>query len=204
MNKIMREYYGRVASLIGDLDGDLSFLGRCRDFMKQVPQIEDQTPTFIIAGMPNVGKSSLLSRVTTATPRIAPYPFTTQSIYIGYLDRNGKRIQIIDTPGILDRPMSDRNTMEMNAILALRHIDSTIIFLFDKSRESIYDAESQEKLFEEIKANMKKEMIRVQAKVDISDNKTEEYVISASTGDGVDELVEYLLTHSPGVKYAAR
>lgn len=204
MNKIMREYYGRVASLIGDLDSNLSFLGRCRDFMKQVPQIEDEIPTFIIAGMPNVGKSSLLSRITTATPRIAPYPFTTQSVYIGYLERNGHRIQIIDTPGILDRPMSDRNTMEMNAILALRHIDSTIIFLFDKSRESIYNLESQEKLFDEIKANMKKEMIRVQAKLDISDSKTEEYAISASTGDGLNELVDYMFAHSPGVKNAAR
>jgi nucleolar GTP-binding protein len=203
MNKIMREYYGRVASLIGDLDSDLSFLGRCRDFMKQVPEIEQNDPTFIIAGMPNVGKSSLLSRITTATPRIAPYPFTTQSIYIGYMERNGRRIQVIDTPGILDRPMSDRNAMELNAVLALRHIDSIIVFLFDHSLESIYDSESQERLFKEIEATMNKKMIRVQSKLDLSEGKKEKYAISAATGAGVDELVDYMLELVSGVSDAA-
>jgi nucleolar GTP-binding protein len=203
MNKLMREYYGRVASLIGDLDTDLSFLGRCRDFMKQVPQIEQDDPTFIIAGMPNVGKSSFLSRITTATPRIAAYPFTTQSIYIGYLDRDGRRIQVIDTPGILDRPMADRNTMELNAILALKHIDSIIIFLFDHSMESIYEPEAQERLFNEIQETMKKKMIRVQSKFDISDDKKETFAISAATGTGIDELVNYMLELVKGGSNAA-
>jgi nucleolar GTP-binding protein len=203
MNKLMREYYGRVASLIGDLDSDLSFLGRCRDFMKKVPEIEQNDPTFIIAGMPNVGKSSFLSSITTATPRIAAYPFTTQSIYIGYLDRNGIRIQIIDTPGILDRPMSDRNTMELNAILALRHIDSIIIFLFDHSVESIYDSESQERLYTEIESTMNKKMIRVQSKLDLSEEKKEKYAISATTKAGIDELVNHMLELVSGVSNAA-
>jgi nucleolar GTP-binding protein len=204
MNKLMREYYGRVSSLIGDLDSDLSFLGRCRDFMKLVPEIEQKDPTFIISGMPNVGKSSFLSKITTATPRIASYPFTTQSIYIGYMERNGIRIQVIDTPGILDRPMPDRNTMELNAILALRHIDSIIIFLFDHSLESIYDTESQERLFNEIEKTMNKKMIRVQSKLDLSDGKKEKYAISATTGEGIDELVTYMLGLVSGVSDAAR
>ncbi len=203
MNDRMREFYGRVASLIGDLSKDLVFLSKCRDGMRAVPQIEENTPTFIIAGMPNVGKSSLLGKITTSKPKIAPYPFTTQSIFIGFLHRDGERLQFIDTPGILDRPMADRNEMELNSILALRHIDCTIFYLFDFSETSLYDREAQESLFSEIERNMKKKMVRVQSKIDLSKEKIEEVAVSASTGEGLDSLVDLAMRISRSMSHAA-
>ena len=191
MNARMREYYGRVASLIGDLSDDLNFLSQCRDYMRKVPQIED-TKTFIIAGMPNVGKSSFLSKVTNASPKVAPYPFTTQSIFIGNLNHMGNRIQLIDTPGILDRPMDKRNKMETNAILALRHIESTVLFFMDLSRDALYTKEEQDDLFNEIRSTINSRITRVQTKIDISEKKEEKYAISTETGEGIEDLLNYI------------
>lgn len=190
LNKRMRGYYGRVSSLIDDLKGDLLFLGSCRDFMRKVPELDMEIPTFLITGMPNVGKSSLLTKLSTASPRIATYPFTTQSIFIAYTNIGPYRIQLIDTPGLLDRPMKDRNEIEMNAILALRDINSTIVFIFDLSRESLYPVESQESLFQEIRRMFSKKMIRIQSKIDISDERKESICVSAETGEGINSLLE--------------
>ena len=50
---------------------------------------------------------------------VQPYAFTTKSLYVGHTDYKYLRWQIIDTPGILDHPLEDRNTIEMQAITAL-------------------------------------------------------------------------------------
>ncbi len=45
--------------------------------------------------------------------RPQPYAFTTKSLYVGHMDYKYLRWQVIDTPGILDRPLEERNTIEM-------------------------------------------------------------------------------------------
>lgn len=188
LTAMMREYYGRYSSIVNSIDADLKFLSRCRDWIRQIPDIDPEMPTFIIAGMPNVGKSSLLSKLTGNIPKVAPYPFTTQSISIGYMLLGNTKIQIIDTPGILDRPMDERNEMEMKSILSLRDIKGTIIFLFDPSGHSSYTMEQQENLFNEIKSRMRPVMIRVQTKSDLTDERTESIAISTETMEGFDLL----------------
>jgi len=44
---------------------------------------------------------------------VQPYAFTTKSLFVGHTDYKYLRWQVIDTPGILDRPLEDRNTIEM-------------------------------------------------------------------------------------------
>ena len=44
---------------------------------------------------------------------VQPYAFTTKSLFVGHLDHKYLRWQVIDTPGILDRPLEERNTIEM-------------------------------------------------------------------------------------------
>ena len=44
---------------------------------------------------------------------VQPYAFTTKSLYVGHMDYRYLRWQVIDTPGILDRPLEERNTIEM-------------------------------------------------------------------------------------------
>jgi ribosome-interacting GTPase 1 len=55
---------------------------------------------YTIIGAPNVGKSRLLTRLTRATPEVAPYPFTTREPHAGMMQWEDVRMQLIDTPPI--------------------------------------------------------------------------------------------------------
>ena len=51
--------------------------------------------------------------ITRADVDVQPYAFTTKSLFVGHTDYKYLRWQVIDTPGILDRPLEERNTIEM-------------------------------------------------------------------------------------------
>jgi ribosome-interacting GTPase 1 len=55
---------------------------------------------YVIVGAPNAGKSRLLTRLTRATPEVAPYPFTTREPHAGMMDWEDVRVQLIDLPPI--------------------------------------------------------------------------------------------------------
>src|SRR6266852_4999957 len=55
---------------------------------------------YVILGAPNAGKSRLLTRLTRATPEVAPYPFTTREPHAGMMDWEDVRVQLIDLPPI--------------------------------------------------------------------------------------------------------
>src|SRR4029077_2127537 len=54
----------------------------------------------ILLGGPNGGKSRLLTRLTRATPEVAPYPFTTREPHVGMMDWEDVRVQLVDTPPV--------------------------------------------------------------------------------------------------------
>ncbi|RLF53063.1 MAG: GTPase, partial [Thermoplasmata archaeon] len=119
------EIYGRISSVVKQIDKALEILETTQRVMKKLPDIWD-IPTVVIAGYPNVGKSSLLRCLSSARPKIAEYPFTTKEIYLGHIERKEKhilyRFQIIDTPGLLDKPLSKRNKIEKQALAALEYL----------------------------------------------------------------------------------
>jgi ribosome-interacting GTPase 1 len=55
---------------------------------------------YVVVGAPNTGKSRLLTRLTRATPEVAPYPFTTRDPHAGMMEWEDVRVQLIDTPPV--------------------------------------------------------------------------------------------------------
>ena len=88
-----------------------------------------------------------MNLVTRAEVEVQPYAFTTKSIYVGHMDYQYSRWQVIDTPGILDRPLEEMNTIELQAVTALTHTASSILFFVDISEQCGMTIENQLKTF---------------------------------------------------------
>lgn len=104
---------GRMATLIKRLKDPLLYLDQVRQHLGRLPSIDPNTRTLLICGYPNVGKSSFLRSITRADVDVQPYAFTTKSLFVGHFDYKYLRFQAIDTPGILDHPLEEMNTIEM-------------------------------------------------------------------------------------------
>jgi nucleolar GTP-binding protein len=105
----------------------------------------------LICGYPNVGKSSFLKSITRADVDIQPYAFTTKSLFVGHFDYKYLRFQAIDTPGILDHPLEEMNTIEMQSITAIAHLRSAILYFMDLSEQCGYSVQAQIQLFQSIR-----------------------------------------------------
>jgi len=195
------EIYGRMSSVVKQIDAELKLLIEAQYILKEFPAIYD-IPTIVIAGYPNVGKSSLLRCLSAAKPKIAQYPFTTKEIHVGHLEKTEKytvkRFQVIDTPGLLDRPLAKRNDIEKQAIAALTHLANVIVFILDASETSGYSLKDQTQLLAQVKTMFgKSTMIVVENKTDMKKTNSPNLKISCETGDGIDHLVEELFSYYP-------
>lgn len=174
---IRKEAYGRIVSIVKRIEDELDFLDFCKRELKNMPNINFDAIRVVIAGFPNVGKSTLLNNITDASPKVANYPFTTQGLQIGNYELGYKKYQIIDTPGLLDRSINDMNEIELNAIAALEHLGNIIIYIFDPSETSGFLMENQYLLYSEIKKVFETQMICLFNKTDLleDDSVIEEY-----------------------------
>lgn len=143
---------GRMSTLMVRQNSSLAYLEQVRQHLARLPSIDPATRTLILTGYPNVGKSSFLNKVTRADVDVQPYPFTTKSLFVGHCDYQYLRWQVIDTPGILDHPLEERNTIEMQSITALAHLRAAILYLIDISEQCGYSIKAQVELFHSLKA----------------------------------------------------
>ena len=194
-----KEIYGRISSVVKQIDNELKLLANAQNIIKKFPEVCD-IPTIVIAGYPNVGKSSLLKCLSKARPEIAQYPFTTREIHVGHIEKEEKyilkRFQVIDTPGLLDRPLSEKNEIEKQAIAALTHLADMILFVVDSSETCGYSLKDQKQLLSQMeKMFSTSSIILVENKVDFKRTDSSNLKISCETGEGIDVLLEKIFSY---------
>jgi len=149
--QLKRAALGRMCTIMKKHAASLAYLEQVRQHMSRLPSIDPNTRTILVCGYPNVGKSSFMNKVTRADVEVQPYAFTTKSIYVGHTDYKYLRWQVLDTPGILDRPLEERNTIEMQSITALAHLRAVVLYIVDASEQCGYTIKQQSELFHSIK-----------------------------------------------------
>jgi len=188
---LKRAALGRMCTVLKSKKAAFVYLEEVRKHMSRLPSLDPNTRTLLMCGCPNVGKSSFMNKITRAQVDVQPYAFTTKSLFVGHCDYRYLRWQVIDTPGILDHSLEERNTIEMQAITALAHLTCSVMFFLDISEQCGYTIEQQCSLFKSIKALfVNKELIVVANKIDVQswetlDPEKKELITSVTDGYGV-------------------
>lgn len=202
-HELLKRHYGRVSSVLYKIDGALTFLREARDRMRFLPEVRPDHFTVVVAGFPNVGKTSLLRAWTASRAEVNSYPFTTKHAEVGHFevrDAQGvpARVQVVDTPGLLDRPDEQRNPIERQAVAALRYAADAVLFLLDPTETSGYSLAEQEHLLEQVQREMAGlPFLVVEAKADVAQAPTDRLKISTHTGAGLEELKARIMALLP-------
>lgn len=160
--------FGKMTTVIKRLKPTLTYLEEVRQHMSRLPDIEPTKRTLLLCGLPNVGKSSFINKISKASVDVQPYAFTTKSLFLGHFDYNFIEWQVVDTPGILDHPVSEMNSIEMQSVTALAHLNSIVIFLLDPSGSCGYSVKSQINLCNSILPLLNSKILIVLSKSDIN------------------------------------
>ena len=158
-----------------------------------------------LVGFPNAGKSTLLSTITAAKPKIASYAFTTLEPNLGIVRyHDGRSFVMADIPGIIEGAHDGKGI----GLRFLRHIERNSVLLFMVSVEEDNIADGYRTLLNELNLYnpelLTKQRVLAITKCDLIDKEIEEqmrpsipesvpYVfISSSTGEGLDKLKDAL------------
>lgn len=158
-----------------------------------------------LVGFPNAGKSTLLSAISAAKPKIADYPFTTMEPSLGIVDYRGDRSFVMaDIPGIIEGASEGKGL----GLRFLRHIERNAVLLFMVPADSDDIKHDYEVLLKELKefnpeladksrvlaiskSDMLDDELRAEIAMDLPDDVPAVF-ISAVTGQGITELKDLL------------
>lgn len=158
-----------------------------------------------LVGFPNAGKSTLLSTISAAKPKIADYPFTTMEPSLGIVSyRDGKSFVMADIPGIIEGASEGRGL----GLRFLRHIERNAVLLFMVSADTDSIKHDYEVLLRELREFnpelSDKSRVLAVTKADMLDDELKEELskelpcdlptlfISSVTGEGITELKDLL------------
>ena len=149
-----------------------------------------------LVGFPNVGKSTLLSRVTNAQPKIANYHFTTLNPNLGVVDLDdGQGFVIADIPGIIEGASEGVGL----GFEFLRHIERTkvIVHIVDaagsEGRDPIADIHAINQEIEKYNPEiLKRPQVVAAIREEFENEDIKVYAISAVSGQGVNELLWHI------------
>lgn len=158
-----------------------------------------------LVGFPNAGKSTLLSSLSSAKPKIADYPFTTMEPSLGIVNyRDGKSFVMADIPGIIEGASEGKGL----GLRFLRHIERNAVLLFMVPADSDDIKKDYEILLKEVREFnpelSDKSRVLAITKSDMLDDKLRDELaktlpegvptifISAVTGQGLTELKDLL------------
>jgi len=188
--KLRKQAFARIADVVEEVGDDLQALNEARDALRTLPDVRPDEPTIVVAGYPNVGKSSFVNAVTRASNEIASYPFTTTGVHVGHVEVDRIRYQLVDTPGLLDRPAEERNEIENQAVSALEHAADAVLVLVDASGDCGYPLAAQLELRDDLEARFEVPVLTVCNKADRSRDVDADHYMSVTAEEGVDEVLQ--------------
>jgi GTP-binding protein len=173
-----------------------------------------------LVGYPNVGKSTLISRLSAARPKIADYPFTTLEPQLGVVSVDDQTFVVADIPGLIEGAHLGHGL----GIQFLRHIERTrlLLHLIDVSgsneRDPVDEFHAIDSELAEHNSDLpRKPKIVVATKMDAADtkkvqklqrwskkNNLEFLKISSVTGEGLDELKRAVLSKLSAISHRER
>jgi GTPase len=144
-----------------------------------------------LVGLPNAGKSTLLSRLTAARPKVADYPFTTLSPNLGVAGSDDDRVVVADVPGLIEGAHEGRGLGHA----FLRHVSRTrvLVYVVDLSGQDpagdLQTVRHEVTAFDSAMGDRRS--IVVGSKADLAEGPLPDgfdLAVSAVTGQGLDEL----------------
>ena len=155
-----------------------------------------------LVGFPNAGKSTLISRISAARPKIAAYPFTTLTPNLGVVRRGDDSFVVADIPGLVPGAHEGRGLGDR----FLRHVSraAVLVFFADLTVEDRSPADDIPVLERELRSYdpelLERPAVHVASKADAAPSRVDEVraavpdvlPISAVSGEGIEELLDRL------------